>query len=46
MSALLEVRNLQKNFGGLRAVGGLSFEVQRGEVLGLLGRTARARPRR
>jgi branched-chain amino acid transport system ATP-binding protein len=37
MSALLEVRNLQKNFGGLRAVGGLSFEVQRGEVLGLLG---------
>jgi branched-chain amino acid transport system ATP-binding protein len=37
MSILLEVKNLEKNFGGLRAVGGLSFHVQRGEVLGLLG---------
>jgi branched-chain amino acid transport system ATP-binding protein len=37
MTALLEVQNLQKNFGGLRAVGGLSFEVHRSEVLGLLG---------
>jgi branched-chain amino acid transport system ATP-binding protein len=37
MSILLEVKNLEKNFGGLRAVGGLSFQVQRGEVLGLLG---------
>jgi branched-chain amino acid transport system ATP-binding protein len=37
MSVLLEVRDLQKNFGGLRAVGGLSFDVRAGEVLGLLG---------
>jgi branched-chain amino acid transport system ATP-binding protein len=37
MNALLEVRDLQKNFGGLRAVGGLSFDVRAGEVLGLLG---------
>jgi branched-chain amino acid transport system ATP-binding protein len=37
MTALLEVRDLQKHFGGLRAVGGLDFQVQRGEVLGLLG---------
>jgi branched-chain amino acid transport system ATP-binding protein len=37
MSALLEVQDLQKNFGGLRAVGGLSFKVAAGEVLGLLG---------
>ena len=37
MSALLEVQDLQKNFGGLRAVGGLSFQVAAGEVLGLLG---------
>ncbi|NRF67717.1 ABC transporter ATP-binding protein [Aquincola sp. S2] len=36
-TALLEVEDLQKSFGGLRAVGGLSFSVQRGEVLGLLG---------
>ncbi|HSW08463.1 ABC transporter ATP-binding protein [Aquabacterium sp.] len=37
MSALLEVEDLQKSFGGLRAVSGLSFSVARGEVLGLLG---------
>ncbi len=37
MSALLEIDDLQKNFGGLRAVGGLSFKVAAGEVLGLLG---------
>ena len=37
MSTLLDVQNLQKNFGGLRAVGGLSFKVAAGEVLGLLG---------
>jgi branched-chain amino acid transport system ATP-binding protein len=37
MTALLEVQDLQKQFGGLRAVGGLSFQVATGEVLGLLG---------
>ena len=37
MNPLLKVDDLQKNFGGLRAVGGLSFEVAAGEVLGLLG---------
>lgn len=37
MTALLRVDDLQKNFGGLRAVGGLSFDVGQGEVLGLLG---------
>lgn len=37
MSPLLEVHDLQKNFGGLRAVSGLSFAVRSGEVLGLLG---------
>jgi branched-chain amino acid transport system ATP-binding protein len=37
VTALLEVHDLQKSFGGLRAVGGLSFEVSAGEVLGLLG---------
>lgn len=31
------VRNLVKDFGKLRAVNGLSFEVKPGEVLGLLG---------
>ena len=37
MTALLELKDLEKHFGGLRAVGGLSLQVQRGEVLGLLG---------
>lgn len=37
MSALLEVRNLQKAFGGLRAVDGVSFTLQAGERLGIIG---------
>lgn len=34
---LLKIRDLRKSFGGLKAVDGLSFDVQQGEVLGLLG---------
>ena len=35
--AFLEVRNLTKNFGGLTAIGDLSFDVEKGEILGLIG---------
>ncbi len=35
--ALLEVRELSKNFGGLAAISHLSFDVFEGEVLGLIG---------
>jgi branched-chain amino acid transport system ATP-binding protein len=35
--SLLSVRNLSKNFGGLRAVNRLSFDVEEGEVVGLIG---------
>lgn len=35
--SLLKVRGLRKNFGGLRAVDDLDFEVAQGEVVGLLG---------
>ena len=35
--ALLEARGLTRFFGGLRAVGNLSFEVAEGEILGLIG---------
>jgi branched-chain amino acid transport system ATP-binding protein len=35
--ALLEVKGLTRDFGGLRAVAGLDFEVSQGEILGLIG---------
>ena len=34
---LLEVEGLAKRFGGVQAVGGLSFSVRRGEILGVIG---------
>lgn len=34
---LLEVKNLTKRFGGLVAVNDVSFDVNRGEILGLIG---------
>ena len=35
--AIIQVNNLTKSFGAKKAVDGLSFEVHRGEVFGLLG---------
>jgi branched-chain amino acid transport system ATP-binding protein len=35
--ALLEVKNLTKMFGGLRAVGNVTFHVNEGEIVGLIG---------
>jgi branched-chain amino acid transport system ATP-binding protein len=37
MSAVLEVRELAKAFGGINAVNGVSFDVREGEILGLIG---------
>ncbi len=37
MSALLDVRDIEKSFGGVHAVRGVSFEVQEGEILGVIG---------
>lgn len=37
MSALLDVSDLSKNFGGLRAVASVGFSLERGEILGLIG---------
>ncbi len=34
---MIEIQNLSKQFGPLRAVDGISFSVNRGEVLGFLG---------
>jgi branched-chain amino acid transport system ATP-binding protein len=36
-SAVLEVREVAKSFGGIRAVDGVSFDVREGEILGLIG---------
>ena len=37
MTAVLEVTSLSKHFGGITAVDGVSFEVEEGEILGLIG---------
>jgi len=37
MTAMLEVERLEKRFGGVRAVDGLSFHVDKGEALGIIG---------
>lgn len=37
MTAVLEVSNLRKTFGGIIAVDGVSFEVRAGEILGIIG---------
>jgi branched-chain amino acid transport system ATP-binding protein len=34
---LLKVTNLQKSYGAIRAVGGVSFEVMPGEIFGVIG---------
>ena len=37
MSAVLEVTDIKKNFGGISAVDGVTFDVHEGEILGLIG---------
>jgi branched-chain amino acid transport system ATP-binding protein len=34
---VLEIRDVHKRFGGLRALDGVTFDVRRGELLGLIG---------
>jgi ABC-2 type transport system ATP-binding protein len=37
MTTVVSVRDLEKHYGGTLAVGGLSFEVEQGEIFGLIG---------
>ena len=37
MISLLEVRDVHKEYGAIRAVDGVSFEVRSGEILGVIG---------
>lgn len=37
MANIIEVKNLEKSYGKLKAVDGLSFKVEKGKILGLLG---------
>jgi branched-chain amino acid transport system ATP-binding protein len=37
MGTILEVRNLTKKFGGLTAVNDVTFEIERGSMVGLIG---------
>jgi ABC-2 type transport system ATP-binding protein len=37
MENVISVKALQKNFGGIKAVDGVDFTVQRGEIFGLIG---------
>jgi branched-chain amino acid transport system ATP-binding protein len=37
MTAMLEIRNVSKRFGGLQALDGIDAQIQRGEIIGLIG---------
>lgn len=37
MNPVLEVHDLHKAFGGIKAVNGVSFSVNEGEILGIIG---------
>jgi branched-chain amino acid transport system ATP-binding protein len=37
MTTVLEVEGLKKHFGGIKAVDGVSFTVEEGEILGIIG---------
>jgi len=42
---LLEVKSISKAFGGNQAVKSLSFALESGEILGLIGPNGREKPR-
>lgn len=45
MQPLLKVEGLSMRFGGLLAVNNVALELNEGEIVSLIGRTAREKPR-
>lgn len=43
--ATLEVKNLSKNFGSLNVLKDISFNVEQGQVVAVIGPSARVNPR-
>ncbi|MEP0598254.1 ATP-binding cassette domain-containing protein, partial [Nonlabens ulvanivorans] len=37
MKTILEIKNLSKNYSGLKAVDNVSFKIEKGHVYGILG---------
>ena len=46
MSAAIEMTNVSKRYGATEALIAVTLDVQRGEMFGLIGSMARARPPR
>ena len=44
--AMLEIKDLYVNYGMIAALKGISFEVNEGEVIALIGATVQVRPPR
>jgi branched-chain amino acid transport system ATP-binding protein len=45
MSVLLEAHEISKRFGGVQALDGISFSIERGAIYGLIGPNGAARRR-
>lgn len=45
MKPILHIRGLTKKYGGLTANNNISFDVAEGEILSVIGPTARGNPR-
>lgn len=42
---MLEIKNLSKSFGELKVLKSISFSVESGEVIGILGKMEQEKPR-